>query len=488
MKLKIGFPGKLLPFGKVPTIQEMPAGNSVNVDFDGLKHARPGIYISLFYILLIVLLLVIYPYISKAQQAAHDGLTIGDNVPDVTINNMIGYKSSSAKLSDFKGKLLIIDFWATWCSPCIHMIPKMDSLQKELGPDLQFLSVTDQPGKTVVPFLERLTKQHPFNLKEAYGDTVLNKLFPHSSLPHYVWIDKKGVVMAITGYEAINSSKIKKALHGEKMDVGLKSDILVDYNSIKPLFNISNPSDNQRINSYSILTAYKPGLGCGYYNDLFNKNITTGYHRITALNLTIAQLYQIAMSKSARALDWNQTYLAVKDTTMLNTSLSGQAFVDWLDNKKGFCYELVVANRDTGEALAKMRMDLEFYFPQYKAIVKQQQKSCLALVRTKSTTIPVSSTGKSSIAFDVTGGTMINCNLNVFLSRFRVFQQESGLILKNETGYTAQVDMDIEADMRDIDQVNEQLDKYGLKLIRKLEKADVLTISDSVPQIAKINK
>ena len=53
-------------------------------------------------------------------------LKIGDKVPDIEFKNIINYKSKTARLSDFKGKLVILDFWGTWCTSCIAAFPKME--------------------------------------------------------------------------------------------------------------------------------------------------------------------------------------------------------------------------------------------------------------------------------------------------------------------------------------------------------------------------
>src|SRR5690606_32513427 len=74
-------------------------------------------------------------------------LKIGDTIPGALWNlplQMVkaGQEgSTTVMLKDYKGKLIIIDFWATWCTPCVAMIPKVDSLQQAFAPQVQFISV-----------------------------------------------------------------------------------------------------------------------------------------------------------------------------------------------------------------------------------------------------------------------------------------------------------------------------------------------------------
>ena len=62
-------------------------------------------------------------------------------------------------LGDFKGRVLLVNFWATWCAPCIKELPSLDKLQFELGGEgLLVLAVSQDRGGAEVagPFLERL--------------------------------------------------------------------------------------------------------------------------------------------------------------------------------------------------------------------------------------------------------------------------------------------------------------------------------------------
>src|SRR3954466_8754499 len=122
-------------------------------------------------LLLIVLGILCLKFSASAQDnATFKGLKIGDTVPDIAINNIINYPTKIAKISDFKGKLLILDFWATWCSPCVGMIPKMEALQKQFNDKLQFLPVSYQAYGDVSAYLSKREKKNgKSNLPDVVG-------------------------------------------------------------------------------------------------------------------------------------------------------------------------------------------------------------------------------------------------------------------------------------------------------------------------------
>jgi len=66
---------------------------------------------------------MLLPLLSGAQAPPVKALSIGDTVPDITIANVYNYRSSTIRLSDLKGKLVILDFWSTWCTNLYCCIP-----------------------------------------------------------------------------------------------------------------------------------------------------------------------------------------------------------------------------------------------------------------------------------------------------------------------------------------------------------------------------
>lgn len=84
----------------------------------------------------------------------------GNKAPDFTLADMDG---KSVSLSDYEGKVIILNFWATWCAPCREEIPGFIELQTKYNEDLVILGISvDQDGPTVVPrFAERFGINYP---------------------------------------------------------------------------------------------------------------------------------------------------------------------------------------------------------------------------------------------------------------------------------------------------------------------------------------
>lgn len=160
---------------------------------------------------------------------------IGGRIPDVTLTNIYNYETTKTNLSDFKAKLIILDFWATSCKSCLANFPKAEELQRKYGGEVQFLKVTCQPKAAVLPFLEELHKTHPSAIPVVTDDSALHQLFPHINLPHYVWLDQTGKVVATTTAEQVTAENIDYFLSNDNIgNMRMK----VDMNNSKSLTSV----------------------------------------------------------------------------------------------------------------------------------------------------------------------------------------------------------------------------------------------------------
>jgi cytochrome c biogenesis protein CcmG/thiol:disulfide interchange protein DsbE len=151
----------------------------------------------------------------------HSPLT-GKSAPEFTLPDLSGNKVS---LSSFKGKPLLINFWATWCGPCKIETPWLVELQNEYGPKgFQIIGIStegndlkpdDKEGwahdkAAIAKFVKEQHMQYPVLIN---GDSLVGKYGDLDAMPTSVYVDRNGKVTAV---QLGISSKEDMADHIEK--------------------------------------------------------------------------------------------------------------------------------------------------------------------------------------------------------------------------------------------------------------------------------
>ncbi|TDE09565.1 redoxin domain-containing protein [Dyadobacter psychrotolerans] len=431
----------------------------------------------IFYLSIAYLLLSQWSTLRAQGIRSARSLQIGDTVPDVTIKRILNYKTTSAKISDFKGEVLILDFWATWCSPCVYMIPRMDSLQKQFKDQVQFLAVTSESEKKFSDFKLKYEKRYGRRIEtpEVVSDTVLHNLFYRKTIPHYVWIDPSGVVKAVTEMDEITSGNIAAFISKNKVELKEKKDEKrIPYDKEKSLLVNGNGGDGSKLLYHSLLTAYTPGLTGGFS---WKIDSLTG-RRITVTNCGRLWLYRIAYAKPGSYFDESSVIIETKDRSALTTVLYGRDYLDWLINNNGFCYELIVPASFQKKTNMIMQQDLKNFFPEFSASVENRTKKCLVLKRTGGTaSLPASAGGKTEVKVDRFGWKITNASLALLVDRVNQTQNPP-LSIVDQTGYKNNVDLDLSAGISDLTSLNRELGGYGLTLVEDQITRPVLVITD----------
>ncbi len=126
------------------------------------------------------------------QSSKYEPLTVGMPAPDFELPNL---GDDTVRLSDFRGKVVFLNFWATWCKPCREEMPSMEVLHQSLQKDgLVVLAVSIDRVTTkqdIPPFVKSLNLTFPI-LVDSWGQT--DKRYKLMGVPETYIIDQEGVL------------------------------------------------------------------------------------------------------------------------------------------------------------------------------------------------------------------------------------------------------------------------------------------------------
>ena len=430
---------------------------------------------KLYGLLLLCLISVIGAAQTKNSSSSIQAIGVGDSLPSVLLEQVMNSNQSSMHTKDFKGKMLILDFWATWCSPCVSLMPKMDSLQQVFQDQVRILPVTYQSKEEVQKLLSKAPKLKNLSLPIVHSDNILRTFFPHRELPHYVWIDPVGKVIAITGYDQITADTIRMMLDKTSPRLKTKKDVFKPYDREKSMLFQALDFQESDVQFQSLITGFKEGVNTRL--DVIRRP-DHSIKKVTVLNGYLKFLFRIAWSDDTRFFSSSRIVMEVKDSTQFVSSEKGDSFRDWLKDH-AWSYELIVPPHLSKNAFTIMRTDMERFFQQYRVSIEKQLRPCLVLVRTTTEDKIKSKGGSREEAFDQFGILMQNCHINLLISQLGFFYQKSPRPVIDATGYNDYIDLKLIANVTNLQELSQALRAYGLDLVEKDYEIEMLVIRDS---------
>jgi peroxiredoxin len=125
------------------------------------------------------------------EKDALGGLKIGAKAPDFSLKTLDG---KQVELSDYEGKKVMLNFWATWCPPCKKEMPDMEKYTQQAGDDVVVLAVNIDPENDVQAFVEDNGITFTIPLDSQSATNPVNERYKILSIPTTYFIDKKGII------------------------------------------------------------------------------------------------------------------------------------------------------------------------------------------------------------------------------------------------------------------------------------------------------
>lgn len=144
-------------------------------------------------VITITLIAICLSLAACGHESPYEAVSEGEEMRDFTSKTVDG---ADFTLSDNKGKVIMLNFWATWCGPCVEEMPAFPRLVEKYGDDLVIVTVNiGEDAKTVGNFLdENGYTTFTVLLDEDYA---ISDLYPSEGIPYTVIIDREGTISAI---------------------------------------------------------------------------------------------------------------------------------------------------------------------------------------------------------------------------------------------------------------------------------------------------
>jgi thiol-disulfide isomerase/thioredoxin len=123
-------------------------------------------------------------------------VAVGEEAVDFTLPRLGG---GQVRLSDLQGKPVFLDFWATWCAPCVAEAPALAEIYRRYGDDVQMLGVSlDYVPNAPWQFVNRFGLGYPHLITDGWEDPVIQSYGIHrTGIPFNVLIDQEGRITAL---------------------------------------------------------------------------------------------------------------------------------------------------------------------------------------------------------------------------------------------------------------------------------------------------
>lgn len=411
-----------------------------------------------------VLILTSFSLNINAQSEDSLPLKVGDNIP-IELWEMplqaINHSSPTIKLGAYKDKLLILEFWASWCSTCIKNIPKVIDVQKHADKDAVILPVTSENVPVLNKFFNSAIGSKYQNLTTVVNAKPITSYFPYYYVPYLVWI-MDGKVINTTDSEQLSVAAVNDILSGKEMQI--KTINQIDRTRYFMLSKDFDQLSNVELINYTIFTKGKvEGLAAG---TKFRRNNQDEVHGRLFANFPLNRIFTAIGSEL-----FSQNKLQFSHKNVLFELSDKDKSASEKRMNELYSFEMVIPESKASSLYEDMLYTLT-QNTGLKARIEKRYVNCLQLVKTSDEEIGLKKKTK------VAGDNLFQVNsLTAFITKLNS-QLSQPLIAVNRTNYSGNVNLQVTT-FEDIKKLKTELQKYGLDLNEAKEEIPFLVITDN---------
>ena len=409
------------------------------------------------------------------QMSAQQPLKIGATVPESVWESplqLINASQQTTTLSKDRDKLILLDFWATWCSGCLKNFPKMEALEQQFGDHLKIVPVTKESRATLEKFFATKNGQRFKHIASVAEDELLSKVFPYHAIPFIVWI-QNGQVINTTDAEQVTAKTIGEILQQKTSSL----QTVLQINRKRPLMLAEQfeLEKSTHLRHYALLSkgrirAIPPGSGFHRTDEgvVYGRQMTN----VSLMNVFRAIGYELFREQGDLFSEKRITNL-VKDPAQIDFTIAQED--DPVDALL-YNFEFIVPLQEADSLYSQMLKSLSAHSG-YVATIEMQRKKCLVLKRISNTDAIATQGGISTDSFFKNPSFLHNQSLETLIAALNVNSQFTVLPVVDETDYKGKVDLNL-GTLSDLASLKKALHRHGLDLVEGDRMIRMLVVKD----------
>lgn len=417
------------------------------------------------------------PVQSLAQQ--EESLpTIGQQIPGFSFENLYSYQTRTASATGLRGKWLVLEFWAPFCTTCIKQFPTINEIHNKLKGELNWIMigvVDNQYNKDTREFYTRVKSKMQLGMPYTYDSTLYKKWKVHG-IPTILIVDPNGIVRYQTNGEDITVEKMKMLVENKPVtfSTGRSARPSFDPNAVQP-----------ETISQSKLTRWNGEAQSSGSRIVLGDKTKLEKETYSASMVSLKSLYSVAYIGRSFWLISDSLYTKVFPSPILQLKDSSNFKSDFKTGEGLYNYfvKLGSAPSSSEEVMKVLQEDLQRSFG-YVASIEERSVPVYKLVEGPGAANKLNTKGGPQRLPD--GNSMLGFSASNFpksrllpMLTFYLESEEELLPFFEQIPTVPQyIDVDVDGDLTTLDGVRNAIKKYDLQIIKTTAIMKVIVIRD----------
>lgn len=415
---------------------------------------------------------------------------IGKKLPEFALTHVENFNKAVINSTDLRDRFYLLDFFGLGCTSCFASFPKLNELQKKFDKDLQMVLIGSDYGNIRDVYNKYKVKLN-LVFPVSYETTVFEHLVPFGGVPHVIWVDKNGIVKAITSSNDVTEENIKAFIAGNNFaytDYSYKERKKLQsvFDPTKPfLINGNGGSDTEFI-FRSTIAKWNPSVpqySLSGFSDVLEDvtEIINGKIGYQVLGEELPALYKLAFTGKRGWTPSDPLYTTFYSKLLLETKNTAIFNPDYSKGENVYSISLIVPKEKatTGFLMKFLQRELCNYFG-FEAAVESRVLPCWKIIASKEAKARLATKGgKPNYTGSAAGFTLTNLPSNR-LANLLWSMHQLDLPFVDATGIAGNIDITINAMLDSMEDIKKEYNKNGLDIVKGEKEYKVIVIRDAI--------